>query len=199
MNFLAHLYLAEDHPQSRVGNLLGDFVKGRIENLAFPSGILKGIVEHREIDRFTDTHPIHTQSRSLINPENRRFAGIAVDVIYDHFLARDWADYHPMPLQQFTRQCYQELREDWDILPPRLRFLFPYMESGDWLTHYAKRNGIYDSLSGLARRMQRQFQRPNTFETTLADFDAHYHAFEAHFRAFFPELQAHLSHFRATR
>ena len=31
MNYLAHLFLAEDNPQSIIGNLLGDFVKGRLE------------------------------------------------------------------------------------------------------------------------------------------------------------------------
>ncbi|MBN8589948.1 MAG: DUF479 domain-containing protein [Rhodothermia bacterium] len=189
MNFLAHLYLSEDTPESRLGNLLGDFVKGNIANLHFPPPIIKGIAEHRQIDVYTDRHPIVKQSQSLIGSQNRRLAGIAIDVVYDHFLARDWSLYHPLPLQEFTTQCYREVKEQWEILPPRLQFVLPYMEKDDWLAGYATQEGIAASLTGLSRRMQRQFGKPNQFEETILDFETHYHELSTHFTAFFPQLQ----------
>ncbi|HEY5975737.1 MAG TPA: DUF479 domain-containing protein, partial [Geobacteraceae bacterium] len=50
MNFLFHLYLSGDDPELMVGNLMGDFVKGRLMPGRFPIGIERGLVLHRAID-----------------------------------------------------------------------------------------------------------------------------------------------------
>lgn len=196
MNFLAHLFLAENTPESRLGNLLGDFVKGGLATLPYPPDVVKGIAEHRQIDAYTDHHPIVKQSQAFIGSHNRRFAGIAIDVIYDHFLARDWSSFHPMPLQEFTTQCYLEVKSRWDLLPPRLRFVLPYMEKDDWLAGYAHRIGIENALTGLGKRMQRQFGVPNQFADTYLDFTTHYEPLGEHFTAFFPQLRAFVATLR---
>ncbi|HRR08025.1 MAG TPA: ACP phosphodiesterase [Rhodothermales bacterium] len=196
MNFLAHLFLAENSPESRLGNLLGDFVKGSLASLPFPPDVVKGIAEHRHIDVYTDRHLIVKQSQTLIGSHNRRFAGIAIDVIYDHFLARDWSSFHPIPLQEFTAQCYREVKGQWDLLPPRLRFVLPYMEKDDWLAGYAHRIGIENALTGLGKRMQRQFGVSNQFADTYLDFTTHYGTLEEHFTTFFPQLHAFVATLR---
>lgn len=190
MNFLAHVFLAEDTPDSRLGNLLGDFIKGRIESLPYPPAILKGIQEHRAIDRFTDHHPSVKMAKSCIQVHNQRYAGIAIDVFFDHFLAKEWARYSQTPLPSFAAQFYQELWDGWDLLPPRLQFILPYMSRDDWFTNYGTLEGIERTIVGLHKRMQRQFGIPLTFEDVLEDFQQHYTLLSEHFTAFFPELQA---------
>ena len=81
MNYLAHLYFAEDTPESRVGNLMPDFTKGPVEAQSFCAGVMRGMQTHCAVDRFTDHHPVFARSRTLISPDRRRFAGIIV---------RDW-------------------------------------------------------------------------------------------------------------
>ena len=105
MNFLAHLYLAEPTPACRVGNVLGDFVRGRINALTaeLPAPLVAGILRHRTLDRFTDAHPVAREARSLVAPERGRFAGVVVDIAYDHVLARQWNDWAGEPLPSFLR------------------------------------------------------------------------------------------------
>jgi len=98
MNFLAHLYLADPQPLGLLGSLMGDFVKGPLGG-RYPEPITRGIMLHRRIDTFTDAHAVVRASRTRISPGRRRFAGIMIDVFYDHFLARDWARYCPEQLK----------------------------------------------------------------------------------------------------
>jgi acyl carrier protein phosphodiesterase len=87
MNYLAHLYLAGDSPESILGNLIGDFLKGTTVD-SYSESIRKGIQLHKQVDRYTDLHDIVRKSKQLISPVNKRYAGIIVDVFYDHFLAK---------------------------------------------------------------------------------------------------------------
>lgn len=92
MNYLAHLYLADDSPGSLIGSLLGDFVKGNLDN-AYDEEITRGILIHRRIDSFSDSHEKVLESKRLISPKRRTFSSIIIDVSFDHFLARDWSEY----------------------------------------------------------------------------------------------------------
>src|ERR1051325_10142199 len=103
MNYLAHLFLAEDDPESLLGNLLGDFVKGAKKD-DYPDSIRRGIELHRKVDRFTDAHRVVRSSLSLISPARRRFAGVLVDIFYDHLLAKDWQIYSSVPLATFSQK-----------------------------------------------------------------------------------------------
>lgn len=87
MNYLAHLFLADDTPESLLGNLLGDFMKGVVKE-QFSNSIQQGIELHRKIDSYTDSHPVVRNAKHLISLERRRYAGVLLDVFYDHFLAK---------------------------------------------------------------------------------------------------------------
>lgn len=108
MNYLAHLYLAERSVEGLLGSLLGDFVKGPLDD-KYPEAIRRGIVLHRSIDSFTDAHPLHLESRNRIGRARRRYAGIIVDVTYDHFLCRYWSDYSDETLESFVARVYEIL------------------------------------------------------------------------------------------
>lgn len=186
MNYLAHLYLAEQSREGLLGSLLGDFVKGPLGN-RHTQTVRRGIALHRAIDSFTDAHPRHLESRNRIGRERRRYAGIIIDVCYDHFLCRDWADYSNERLGDFTGRVYAILREHRDDLPGRLRGIAPHMIADDWLGSYAELEHVGRALDGIARRIQRR----NHLAGALAEIEVHYTALENDFRRFFSDLQAH--------
>lgn len=185
MNYLAHLVLAEQNRQGLLGSLLGDFVKGPLDD-RLPETVRRGIRLHRAIDSFTDAHPLHLESRNRIGPSRRRYAGIIVDVCYDHFLSRHWADYSSENLTEFAARVYDVLREHRDDLPDRLRRIAPRMIEDDWLGSYAELANVGRALDGIARRIT----RTNPLAGALPEIEENYAALEEDFRRFFPLLAA---------
>jgi acyl carrier protein phosphodiesterase len=183
MNYLAHLYLADGTPDSLLGSLMGDFVRGRDLD-RFSEELRRGIVLHRKVDAYTDAHEIVRRSKARISPANRRYAGMIVDVFYDHFLAAHWSDYAPVPLPGFAAEVYGVLQEREELLPDRLRSIAPHMIRQDWLCSYATLEGTQTAL----RRMARRVQRENSLEHAGAELAAQYQAFRTDFLEFFPDL-----------
>ena len=185
MNYLAHLHLAPDNPAARVGNLLGDFLKpSRAGHLPLP--LQQGMLLHRQIDSHTDSHPLVRQSKNRIAPIRRRYAGILVDIFYDHFLARHWTSFSSMPLADFTARSYAELQAHRQWLPPRLLEILPRMQAQDWLGSYAETEGIAAVLRGFSRH---RIQRDNPVASGIDDLLQQYSSLEADFLAFYPQLQ----------
>jgi acyl carrier protein phosphodiesterase len=184
MNFLAHLYLADGSDEGLLGALMGDFVKGPLVD-AYPPGILRGIALHRRIDVFTDSHPVVLRSKQRVSGQRRRFAGIMVDMFYDHFLARDWDDFYDEPLDDFTCRAYRLLAEHAEVLPERLRRIVPAMAHTDWLGSYARVESIRTALDRMARRLKHE----NTLPGSADELEGRYPEFEQDFRAFLPEVR----------
>ena len=185
MNYLAHLYLAEQSSEGLLGSLLGDFVKGRLDN-RFPETVRRGIALHRAIDSFTDAHPLHLASRNRIGTERRRYAGIIIDVCYDHFLCRHWTEYSGESLACFAERVYDILREHRHSLPDRLRRIAPHMIADDWLSSYSDLANVGRALDGIARRMTRS----NPLAGALVEIEVNYASLDDDFRRFFPQLEA---------
>ncbi len=183
MNYLAHFYLAEPTEASVLGAILGDFVKGRLQR-QFPPEILHGISLHRKVDAYSDLHPLHTSSRTLFSGSFRRYAGIIIDVSYDHFLARHWSEYSSMPLRDFSALVYRVLDKNLDLLPPGLQRMAPHMIAGDWLSGYGEQEGLAQTLAGLGRRIKRE----NPLGLAFAEVRKNYPLIDQHFQEFFPEL-----------
>jgi acyl carrier protein phosphodiesterase len=184
MNFLAHLYLSGDNPKIRVGNFIGDFVKGK--NLAdrFNSDIAKGISLHREIDWFTDTHLVVKQSKDRLRPKYRHYSGVIVDIFYDHFLAKNFNKYSTILLPDFAEMCYETIQQHDAILPEEVKHMLPYMVNGNWLVNYSKLEGIQKALSGMARRTRFE----SKMEESVTDLRQSYEDFKKEFQIFFPDL-----------
>ena len=160
MNWLAHLFLSEPDVEHRLGNLLADVVKGKAR-AALPPGVLRGIACHQAIDAFTDSHPVVYRSKRRIGEEHGRFAGILIDIFYDHFLARDWSRYAAMPLEQFTAEVYTSFRGYvTGDLPEEARELLARMSEGDQLGSYRALGGIEAALRRLSRRLEARLGRP---------------------------------------
>ncbi len=182
MNYLAHLYLSEGDPESRIGSLMGDFAKGRVDPGLAPN-IRRGILVHRRIDSFTDAHAVFRRSRARIRPEYRRFSGILIDLFYDHFLARDWGRYSAIPLSDFAQAVYRVVQEHQHSLPPSMQRSMSYMVANGLLQSYAAPEGVERALMGIARRLK----RPVPLHAAMADLEANHQALADDFAVFFPD------------
>ncbi|WP_342624321.1 ACP phosphodiesterase [Pseudomonas alkylphenolica] len=184
MNYLAHLHLGGQQPEQLLGSLYGDFVKGPLAG-RFPLPLEAAIRLHRQIDVFTDSHPLVLQSLGRFPRERRRYAGIILDVFFDHCLAAHWQDYAEQPLEQFTGRVYQVLAAQAD-LPGRLAQIAPSMAADDWLASYRDFAVLEQVFRGIARRLS----RPEGMDGALELVDALYAPLLDDFRNFYPELQA---------
>jgi acyl carrier protein phosphodiesterase len=186
MNFLAHLYLSGNNDKIMVGNFMGDFVKGRSALEQFEPEIIRGIELHRAIDEFTDSHAVVSASKDRLRPKYRHYSGVIVDVFYDHFLARNWSDYHDELLPDFADRAYGIIQSFDAILPNEVKFMMPYMIKGNWLVNYAQTEGIHRALSGMARRTPYE----SKMDEAVEDLEQHYDEFKAEFKNFFPQLKS---------
>jgi len=198
VNFLVHFLLSGDDEELRLGNLLGDLVKGRVERYRHP-GVTErmrtGIQLHRTIDSFSDRHPLVGRSKRLLAPRYGRLAGVIVDVFYDHVLARGWSRHSAQPLSAFTREVYGSFERHMTRLPTAIHPLARAMQRGDWLGSYAHIDGIDGALRGMARRTP----VAAGIGTAAEELVAHQLEFEAHFEEFFPDLRMACEAFLATR
>lgn len=186
MNYLAHLLLADDTDASRIGNLLGDFTRGSLDELAkfYPEEVVRGIKMHRAIDRFTDDHPIFKKGRALLDSEHSRYAGIVIDIFYDHLLCVHWQKFSTVPLEGFIQQVYHALEQHPEWHAGRLAEVFPSMQSENWLMRYSTLDGIEYTLKRVSQRSPRVIPVASSI-TALRE---NYHEFEALFLEFMPEL-----------
>jgi acyl carrier protein phosphodiesterase len=185
MNYLAHIYLSGDNDELKIGNFIADSVKGK-DYLDYPSEIQKGIVLHRAIDTFTDTHPIVSKSVQRLFERYGHYSRVIMDVLYDHFLAVNWKEYSEISLKEYTENFYQLLQDNSEVLPKTVQNFLPYMISDNWLYNYRKIEGIEKILFQMNRRIKFRAKMHLAVEE-LREF---YEEFENEFRMFFEELRA---------
>lgn len=197
MNYLAHFLLSGDDEDLRLGNLLGDVVKGRVERYDHPGTTPRmrtGIRLHRTIDSFVDAHPAVRRSKQRIAARYGRLSGAIVDVYYDHVLAREWDTHGRGGLAPFADDVYRTLRRNLRRLPVEVHPLVHAMSRGDWLSGYADLTHVARALRGMARR----HVVAAGIGTAAEELEAQYDEVAADFAELFPELQAHCATFLAT-
>jgi acyl carrier protein phosphodiesterase len=193
MNFLAHLWLAGPGEGMRLGAVAGDFVKGALP-AGLPPDIAAGAELHRAIDAFAERHPAFRASRRRVSPGRRRFAGVMVDMFYDHFLAAQWGAYYPAePLPAFARHQYALLHAHLDRLPARAQAVVLRMREHDWLSAYAAPETIELALDRIASRLS----RPDAFLGGGEELRQHYADFAADSAHFLRDAQAFATRARA--
>jgi acyl carrier protein phosphodiesterase len=184
MNHLAHALLAGADEGRILGGVLGDFVRGAPDP-ALPTGVREGIALHRAIDGYTDRHPEVLAARALFEPPYRRYAGIALDMWFDHVLARDFARWSPSPLSAFSGDLRELLRRQDALLPATARRFAQYMQANDLPAAYAEPAVLERALAGIGQRLRRDNPLGRMLPV-LQEMDA---PLQAHFDAFFPQLQ----------
>lgn len=194
MNHLAHALLSGPEEALQLGGWLGDFVRGRID-ATLPNGVQRGIALHRAIDTFTDTHVDIRRARGLFEPPYRRYAGILVDIWFDHLLARDFRRWSATPLQPFGEASQQLLTDNHALLPESLRRFNRYMHARNLPAAYADREMISEVLAGVSAR----FKRENPLAQGLIEISRLEHELADVFAGFFPQLVSFAAEKRAER
>lgn len=193
MNFLAHIYLARHSDRAMLGALLGDFVKPQDAPLYHPE-IQADILLHRKIDAYTDHHPAVLEAKSLFQGQHRRYAGILLDIFYDHVLSITWSDYSTIPRQELIQRFYTALLEQQKIiLPDTLHVALPRMIGQDWLGSYLEFSGMEIAVR---RTSQRLSKNGHLLLAGLDDLSTNYLALTQSFHVFFPELIAYTQEWR---
>ncbi|WP_369754004.1 ACP phosphodiesterase [Flavobacterium sp. WC2409] len=187
MNFLAHIYLSGDNDLIKIGNFMADGIRGKHFE-TFPLDVQKGIVLHRAIDTFTDAHPVFRQSTKKLHKRYHHYAGVIVDVFYDHFLAKNWTTYSDENLEEYIQRFYQSLNDNKPVLTEKTIGLMPYMIKQNWLLSYQTVAGINQILTQMDSRTKNESQMRFATEE-LQEF---YVDFEQEFTDFFEDLRAHV-------
>lgn len=183
MNFLAHLYLSKNDKNILIGNFIADAVKGKkFEN--YPKKIKAGILLHREIDTFTDEHPIVRKSKRRLHERYRHYDGVIIDILYDHFLAKNWYNYSEIPLEIYADSVYSFFKENSNTFPTKIQNILPYMIKYNWLVAYASTEGIGRVLQGMNQRTK----GISKMDLAIEDLKLYYTDFETDFTLFFKEL-----------
>lgn len=188
MNFLAHIYLSGDSRELLIGNFIGDYVKGK-DYEKYPPAIQEGILLHRKIDSFTDNHPITRNAKGFVRERYGLYAGIVVDIFYDHFLSANWDAYSEMPLKTYVRNRYRILDSGFSIFPSGVKSWFPYFIKSNWLEAYTTFHG----LIMVFKRMSYRTSLPDHSEYAVARLQDNYDVMEKYFREFFEEMRSFVS------
>ncbi|MBN2484989.1 MAG: DUF479 domain-containing protein [Bacteroidales bacterium] len=183
MNYLAHIYLSGTDEAVVIGNFIGDYVKGR-DYLMYPPNIRKGLVLHRKIDWFTDTNRIVQQSKKYFAPKYHKWAGIAIDIIYDHFLIKNWSKFCAVSLDEYKEDIFDVLRKYYPVLPERVKYMASSFIKNDWLGIYSTQEGIVSVLYTMSLRTP--FPDESIFAAEI--LRKYYVQIDSEFMTYFPEL-----------
>jgi acyl carrier protein phosphodiesterase len=187
MNYLAHLYLSGESSEIKLGNFIGDYVKGN-KYLQYPEGVAYGIQLHRYIDSFTDCHEDVRACKQLLKPGYGRFSGVLVDIFFDHFLASNWSEYSPVTLRQFAKQAHYVFLTNFFMLPMRVKQFLPFLIQHRRLESYSEKENLFQVLEIMSNRTS----LPSNSAWAMEMLHQEYHQFESLFRSFFAELTSYV-------
>ncbi|HLO73003.1 MAG TPA: acyl carrier protein phosphodiesterase [Flavobacterium sp.] len=183
MNYLAHIYLSGTNDLLKIGNFMADSIKGH-DYEKFDSEIKKGILLHRHIDSFTDMHPVYRQSKHRLHEKYGHYSGVIMDILYDHFLAKNWSKYSNEKLEDYANNFYQLLQDNYDILTERIKGMMPYMIARNWFVSYATIAG----LEMILFQMDYKTKHRANMQEAIVELQDFYAEFESEFFLFFEEL-----------
>jgi acyl carrier protein phosphodiesterase len=189
MNHFAHLALAQSTVESTVGNLLGDFARG-LNQVSLPTAVAAGLRNHRAVDRFTDNHPLVQEMKRGFSAKRRRFAGIALDIYFDHLLLEHWDRFEQRDLDELIEGCYQRMEEGQAIMPhDEMRRVTRRMVEYDWFGSYRELDSVAEALDRVAGRIRFN----NQFGNSIEDLQRNHDFICAGFIEFYPQLQQHVA------
>lgn len=189
MNHFAHLVLGQPTVESTVGNLLGDFARG-VDQDALPVAVRAGLFNHRAVDRFTDAHPLVKEMKRKFSPQRRRFAGIALDIYFDHLLITHWQNFEDRNLDHLIAGLYQRMSAGQALMPAaNMRRVTMRMVEHDWFGSYRELDAVAESLDRVAGRIR----FANRFDHAIEDLLRNHDCIRDGFFEFYPQLQQHVA------
>ncbi|WP_422897650.1 ACP phosphodiesterase [Polaribacter staleyi] len=186
MNFLAHLYLSQNNTNIMIGNFIADHIRGNNYE-SFSKEIQQGIFLHREIDTFTDAHEIVRKSKRRLHERYRHYDGVIIDIFYDYFLAKNWADYSEIPLAIYTDSINKLFGSISNQLPVKSQNFIKYMIEYNILFNYQNKEGIEKVLNGMNARTKGKSQ----MNLAIEDLRILETELQEDFTLFFKDLIAH--------
>jgi len=184
MNFLAHIFLSGKDELVKIGNFMADSIKGKTyEN--YPKKIKIGILLHRFIDSYTDSHAIFKKTTKRLHKNYGHYSGVLADMFYDHFLCKNWQNYSNENLFDFVQHFYISLENNHKILTERTKNMLPYMQKANWLYNYQ----FLDRLEIILSQMDNRTDNKSKMRFAIADLKKHYTDFEQDFFLFFEDIQ----------
>ncbi|MDK7374461.1 MULTISPECIES: ACP phosphodiesterase [Weeksella] len=190
MNYVAHQVLSFGDPNLQLGNLLGEVVKGN-QYQQYSPNLQKGILLHRQIDTFTDAHPIVKESTALLHADQGKFSPIVIDVIFDYFLIQHWETFVTQPFKSFKKNCYQLFKTSEQIFPPKLQYIIYHLLLHDWFENYTTLEGVALTLRNIGKRTKFE----NRLANSLPILRQHLPELERNFFSFYPQLEQNCRRF----
>jgi acyl carrier protein phosphodiesterase len=188
MNHLAHFFLSGNNEDIAIGNFIADFITNKDVH-QFTEGVRRGIFIHREIDSFTDAHPVVKQSTRRLHPYHHKYSPVIVDIYYDFLLAKNWGKYTPSvseaTLRIYVDSIYQLLNTRLSQLPAALQKRIPHMIADDWLMKYT----TFEGLEAAFLRIEKSAAFPGNFGNAASHLEFFLPEFDHEFNLFFPDLQ----------
>lgn len=163
---------------------MADGIRGK-QFEKYPHEIQKGILLHRAIDTYTDAHPLFRKSTKRLHERYHHYAGVIVDVYYDHFLAKNWSNYSDENIEDYVLEFYQSLHKNYNLLSEKAQYILPYMEKQNWLSSYQTIEGIHQILT----QMDRRTKNSSNMRFASEELRVYYADFENEFTLFFEEIQ----------
>lgn len=186
MNFLAHIYLSGNNDMLKIGNFMADSIRGH-HYLDYPDDIRKGILLHRYIDTFTDAHPIYRKSKHRLHEKYGHYSGVIMDIVYDHYLAKNWSKYSDEKLEDYADNFYKLLQNNYGLLTEKIQKMMPSMIARNWLVSYASLDGLEMILFQMDYRTKHRVH----MQEAIVEVKQFYSEFEEEFTLYFEELQQH--------
>ena len=186
MNFLAHIYLSGNNDMLMIGNFMADSIRGH-HYLDYPDDIRKGILLHRYIDTFTDAHPIYRKSKHRLHEKYGHYSGVIMDIVYDHYLAKNWSKYSNEKLEDYADNFYKLLQDNCEILTDKIQKMMPSMIARNWLVSYASLDGLEMILFQMDYRTKHRVH----MQEAIVEVKQFYTEFEEEFTLYFDELEQH--------
>lgn len=183
MNYLAHTFLSFHKPEIIVGNFIADSMHGNHFD-GLPEGIVKGIKLHRKIDSYTDNHPVYLTSKHRFRKDFDKYSGVLMDIIYDHFLAKNFSHYSSLSLQDYADGIYKTLKDNFEFLPEHAQRFYGYMTERNILYHYSSLEGIETVLTHLSHRIRHRYE----LQLAIPILKSQYNEIEEEFSVFFDDL-----------
>ncbi len=182
MNYLGHIYFSANDFELAYANLYGDFVKGR-DFAHLPQKLQDGIRLHRAIDNYIDLHPAVKELKSILHVDLPKVNPIAIDLYFDHLLAKEWNNYHPAPIDNFLSDFYRYHPIYWDAYPNAFKSFVVRMRDVKWLSYYAEFYGLTKACEGVSSRLS----FPNKLSIAPSVFLRFHSEITAGFHAFMPD------------
>lgn len=166
-----------------IGNFIADMLRGK-EIYDYEKSIREGISLHKKIDEYTDEHPLVKECVELIKPSQGRYATVVVDIMFDHFLGKNWNEYHKTPLDEYAQYVYGVMDSNYIILPEKFKMMLPKMKKENWLYQYQYIYGMQKAFEGISRRA--------SFDSNMAfavdDLKTNFVILEQNFKGFFEDM-----------